>query len=163
MVNFLVFIILAGVASLNVGFVFVSSELIVCISLLLLFYFLFLTFGNLVSSYFFSRIEYIYLFFFELISINLLLVELLLGFLNRLYRFQYKVYSVLENRIFFFKIFKLSHLLDVRLFSRVLLNLLYNFFSFFLANEIKFLVNISDVDSNALLYIKFYHSQGFLK
>jgi hypothetical protein len=162
MTNLLILLILICVASLNVGFIFISAELIVCVSLLLLFYVFFLRFGSLVSGYFFGRIEYIYIFFFELISVNLSLVEFLLAFLNKLYRFQYKIFSVLENRIFFLKVLKFGHLIDNKIFFRVLVNLLYGFFSFFLAHEVKFLGNNANMDLNALLYVKFYHLQSFV-
>jgi hypothetical protein len=160
----LIILILIGLAGLNIGVFFFSAEFIVAISLLLFFYILFLQFGNLVSKFFFNKIEYIYFFFFELISINLHLAELLLNILNEVTKFQFRMFSVLENRIFFLKILHFNSLIDTKNFIRILNNLLFNLNFYFFAYESKFLKKLNfDLESEYLLCIKFYHLQGFIK
>jgi hypothetical protein len=160
----LITLILIGLAGLNIGIFFFSAEFIAVISLLLFFYILFLQFGSLVSKFFFNKIEYIYFFFFELISINLYLAELLLNILNEVALFQFKIFNVLENRIFYLKVLHFNSLIDVKLFTRILNNLLFYFYLLLFSNEVKFLNKlIFDLDIEYLLCIKFYKFQGFIK
>jgi len=162
--HILIILILICLAGLNIGLFFFSAEFIVAISLLLFFYVLFLQFGNLVSKFFFNKIEYIYFFFFELISINLHLAELLLNTLTEVTQFQFKVFYVLENRIFFLKVLNFNSLIDTKLFTRILNNLFFNFNFYFFSHETRFLKKLNfDVDMEYLLCIKFYHLQGFIK
>jgi len=159
----LIILILVGLAGLNIGIFFFSAEFIVVISLLLFFYILFLQFGSLVSKFFFNKIEYIYFFFFELISINLYLAELLLNILEEVARFQLKIFNTLENRIFFFKILNFNSLIDIKIFSHILNNLLLNWNFYFFSYEVKFLSKLSlDLDLEYSLCVKFYNLQGFV-
>jgi hypothetical protein len=162
--HILIIFVLVGLAGLNVGLFFFSAEFIVVISLLLFFYILFLRFGNLVSQFFFNKIEYIYFFFLELISINLRLVELLLNVVNDVTRFQFRIISVLENRVFFLKYLHFSSLMDSKIFIQILNNLLFNVFYYLFSYEIRYLSKFNcDLDIEYSLCIKFYHLQGFIK
>jgi hypothetical protein len=160
----LIILVLVGLAGLNVGLFFFSAEFIVVISLLLFFYILFLRFGNLVSQFFFNKIEYIYFFFFELISINLRLTEFLLDVVSDITRFQFRIFNVLENRVFFLNILNFNFLMDSKIFIRILNNLLFNVFYYIFSFETMYLNKFSfDLDVEYSLYIKFYYLQGFIK
>jgi hypothetical protein len=157
----LIVLVLISLAGLNIGVFFFSVEFIVVISLLLFFYVLIFQFGNLVSKYFFSKIEYIYFFFFELISINLLLAKLLFKILNDVVKFQFIIFNILENRVFFFKILYLNSLVDIRNFACMLNSLLFNFYFIIFFNEMKFLNKFHfDLDIEYVLCIKYYYFQG---
>jgi hypothetical protein len=160
----LIILILVGLAGLNTGVFSFSVEFIVAASLLLFFYVLFLQFGSLVSKFLFNKIEYIYFFFFELISINLLLAELLLKILSNVVRFQFTIFNILENRIFFLKTLHFNSLIDIRSFARMLNSLLFNLNFVIFSSEAKFLNKFGfDLDIEYSLCVKFYSLQGFVK